>query len=1202
LQFKKLQLAGFKTFADKTEIEFSEGMTAVVGPNGSGKSNVADALLWVMGEQNPRLLRGNDSRDVIFAGSDKRKPLGMAEVRLTIDNSDASLPIDFSEVTVTRRIYRSGESQYLLNGAPCRMKDIVDLFLDTGIGKGAYSFVSQSEIDSILSARPEDRRELFEEAAGIKKYRVRKKEAVRKLEQTEANLHRIRDIIHELEGQIPPLQQQAEIAERYLKLAERLQQIEVDLLVAEAKKQDYELFAIRQECDTDVTAISRMEAELGRLERESETAGSELDNAERELDAARNARQGAMTSLERTENQLELSKERARSSEELISRLDQEKNEVSARILALHHSIEQEKKEIEKAGLRDEEHKKALYETRARLKELESACDDMTRRNEDRQGALRRLAEQKTQREMALQACRTRITETEQRSNRELESCETLRKQIDEARLRFQAHQEQNINLQAQSASLRAEQSRLETERRALLDDQGNVSVALDSSRRLLAERSSRLATLAELQESGEGFFQGVRATLKAHRDGILKGRYAAVVDILTVPERLRVAIEVSLASSLQDIICDTESEAKEAIRWLKSTKAGRATFLALDMIRPGRSMEVKDLRGMKGLLGIASDHVQVESHYRDVLSLLLGRVVIAEDMDSAIQASRTLDGWHRIVTLEGELITPTGALTGGSLQGRGAQLVGRKGEIDDLKKTMPDLKKEVEDCSGQIADIRRKMENIESHIRKTSQELSSCLAAIAAEETAVKSQERDLQRMVSSLADVEAEQKRLDDAVGKLREEEAEWARLIEACLKEDISADDANNAEIEQGKKLSAERDAARAKAVALEVEAGRNAEKHAALMRSMKSNQHQLAVAEESRRLLQEQRESAASLLAEALSTNRDTLSQLEIARKGLSVLEERFATWSAEREKLLNKSFEKRNAIKELTKKRTETMQSMHDAELQIARMEVKISQTAQRLYDEYSITLEEALLREDPPHIEKDTVNEVARLRREVRQMGQVNTGAVEEFQRLTERHDFLSSQRADIEKAREALMATIAEIDNSTRDTFMQTFHGVSREFSRLFIRLFGGGSTRLVLTNPDDLLETGIEVIAQPPGKKSQSLSLLSGGERALTAVALLFSFLSLRPSPFVLLDEVDAPLDGSNVEKFVRMVSDFSERTQFLVITHNPTTMEAAPRWYGVTMQEPGISRILAYTVPADAIPSEGEEEILLQENLPI
>jgi chromosome segregation protein len=1193
MMLKRLNLAGFKTFADKTEIEFGEGMTAVVGPNGCGKSNVADALLWVMGEQNPRLLRGAEGRDVIFSGTDKRRQLGMAEVRLTVDNEDRSLPVEYSEVTVTRRVYRSGESYFAINNTACRLKDIVELFLDTGVGKGAYSFVTQTEIDAVLSAKAEDRRELFEEAAGIKKYRVKKREAVRKLEQAEGHLTRVRDIVHELEQQREPLCRQAEQARRYLELTARLQQIEIDLLVAEAQKADYELYAASRDRELATGAIDALSQEITEGETEADLLRSELAAADASLEEAAAERARRRSAVERAESRLQVAIERGKGAEQSAEALDGELKELAGRIAGLVREEEQFVQASGKAETAEAEKRQALHTARGRLAELEKALAAANRLGQDRQGAIRRLSEERSKRESALAACTGRLQETEDRLVRLRTEREALEARAAEAATRLQtARQAAESLTQARTAADQA-RTAAAADRRAQQDVHAQSRLALDAARRKLAERESRLATLRELQQSGEGFYQGVRALLTAVRKGALKGAYLPVVDLFSVPEGLRVAVEVALGGSAQDVVCETEREARDAIEWLKRERAGRATFLALPMLRPSTALEVRDRP--VGFLGVAADLVGFEPKHDPVARLLLGRVAVFESMESAIAASRRMQGWSRIVTLEGELITPGGAMTGGSLQGRGAHLVGRKGEIDDLSRAIPGIRAEAEAAANSIDACASRVAAAERALDAAGVAHSQSQAQLAAAESDVRSAEREDTRVRAELADFGAEVTRLTNARQTLAREADEWTAALAAHREQDTNLDDALGAAQAEAQRLSDERDTARSDAVGLEVEVGRTAEKRSGLRRSLAAAQEGLRQARASQAAKQTAREMAGGRYASSEEEQRAILIEREEAQR---LGADADAAWDAARSHragLAQQSAEAGTALRAATAKREELRRDLHDAELRFARMEVRLAQTSERLMEEYSIEIKDALARPDPGPMERNVVNEVARLRREVRSMGQVNTGAVEEYDRLSERCAFLVEQRGDLEKARESLLGTITEIDDSTRGVFMETFEAVTTEFALLFERLFGGGSTRLTLSNPDDVLETGIEVFAQPPGKKPQHLSLLSGGERALTATALLFAFMAVRPSPFVVLDEVDAPLDGPNVEKFVKLVADFSDRTQFLVITHNPVTMEHAPRWYGVTMQEAGVSRVLSYRVPSDTLESEPEEPIL-------
>ena len=1202
MQLKKLQLLGFKTFADKTEIHIDSGLTAIVGPNGSGKSNIVDALLWVLGEQNPRLMRGTSAQDVIFNGTDKRKPLGMAEVRLTVDNSDKTLPINFAEVTITRRVYRSGESQYLLNNSPCRLKDIVELFLDTGVGKGAYSFVSQSEIDAVLSAKAEDRRELFEEAAGIKKYRVKKREALRKLESAETNLNRIRDIIHELEAQREPMAEQAQQARRYLLLEERLHEIEVGLLVAELKRADYQLFAGKTEREEDQANLLKFDAELARLERTGEEVGGRLAQTESEMDAVQQAQQSAVSRVERTESALVLMSERGATAEKNQERFAAELAEIAARITELRNHIELDRADLVEAEASETTQRSAWAAQQAALKELEAAVQDAIRQTEARQGERIRLAQERASREAALRSAHERLADIGARRERMERDSNALNATLVEVETRMETAIATRDERDGQRKQHAENRSKVEAHQKELQAEQSANRISLDASRRQQAEQSARLNTLTELQDSHEGFYQGVRAVLNAKKKGQIRGHFEAVVDLLTVPEPYRVAVEVALGGSLQDVVTETEAEAKSGIQWLKENRAGRATFLPLPLLRVGNTLEpqrhggTEDARKVNEVIGVGSELVSFEPKYAKVAEMLLGRVLVVPNMDAAIAVSRKRSGWSKIVTLEGELLTPGGALTGGSLQGKGAHLVGRKGEMDDLRTALPKTKAEVERLNHLFDSNVVILQKLEAERNELVREESRLSSELAAAESARAGAERELARLERERDERTVSLAHLQAQIAALQTDAEKLAAALEAGQAENHSADDALAALNEESRNLISRRDECRQRAVALEVEVSRLREKREGLTRTLATDRAALADLEIQQTQKAQQKLAAQTAGSEAVGERERLVAGLEEAKQHLAAVEADFAKWKERRQTLLAESFEINGATKDLMQKRADVTKNLHEVELRLARLEVQQAQATERLQDEYNISREDALARPDDTSVDKNTAMEVGRLRRELRGMGQVNTGAVVEYERLTERYEFLSGQRSDLDKGRAALLETIAEIDESTRGVFMETFDAVRVEFDKLFTRLFEGGTTKLILTDPDDLLETGIEVIAQPPGKKPQSLSLLSGGERALTATALLFAFLAVKPSPFVLLDEVDAPLDGANVEKFTNLIKEFSERSQFLLITHNPVTMEAAPTWYGVTMKEAGVSSILSYRVPQESTITESERAVVL------
>ncbi|MCX6377989.1 MAG: chromosome segregation protein SMC [Armatimonadetes bacterium] len=1198
MQLKKLQLFGFKTFADKTEINIDKGLTAIVGPNGCGKSNIVDALLWVLGEQNPRLLRGNSAQDVIFAGTDKRKPLGMAEVRLTVDNTDKTLPLDFAEVTVTRRIYRSGESQYLLNNAPCRLKDIVELFLDTGVGKGAYSFVTQSEIDAVLSAKPEDRRELFEEAAGIKKYRVKKREALRKLEHAEANLLRVRDILIELDAQREPMEKQALAAKRYLLLQERLREIEVGLLVAEIQTADYEIYAERTERESDQENLLTMEAELTHLEHRTEDLNTRLKGTEAELETAHSAHQTALTNLERTNSQLALLAERTQSAHRTGLQLAQELTSLTERTATLQNQIAFD---TEEQNITDEEmlKKQAAWKIQqVELQTLEAEVHASLHRAEEQQAERLRLAQERARQETALKAGQDRLNESITRLERLTKEEEQLQVSLDNVASKVMQSEEATEQRKGElqlATNLRAQLEQRNTELQNLLLRSRST---VDSSRRLMAEQSARLNTLRELQESHEGFYQGVRAVLNAQKQGKIRGHYRAVVDLLHVPEPYRIAIEVALGGSLQDIVTETEAEAKAAIEWLKTNRAGRATFLPLPLLRSGDGIPTTAVRGAKGISGVALDLVDFDKQYDIVARMLLGRVVIAEDMDAAISLSRRLNGWSKIVTLDGELLTPSGALTGGSLQGKGTHLLGRKGEIDDLTALTPQTRTQLETSLSEQESLTTSIQALDRERKQTQESESALQVALASVQSQLSSAQADKSRLHRALIELQDTLSGVETQKNNLTLEISQRATLLERDLSASQETDDRLANLSDETRTLATQRDTCRARTVLLEVEVSRLKEKRDGLARSLKNDTETLENLSHQRHQKTLQQGTTESLRDEALHERECLLQNRTVQEALLQGSDIALNQWKAQRNAQLEESSALHITTRELTQKRSEITNNLHTTEVKLARLEVQLTQAVERLSVEYSISKEEALARPEEASIDRNTAMEVNRLRREVRGMGQVNTGAVEEYERLTERVEFLTTQQADIENGRASLLSTIAEIDDSTRGVFLQTYEAVKVEFDKIFQRLFDGGTTRLILTNPDDILETGIEVIAQPPGKKPQSLSLLSGGERALTATALLFAFLAVKPSPFVLLDEVDAPLDGANVAKFAELVRDFSQNSQFLIITHNPATMEATPTWYGITMRERGVSSVLSYRVPQEATPTPDEVTVILSE----
>ena len=1174
---KKLEIQGFKSFPDRTEIVFSPGVIAVVGPNGAGKSNISDAILWVLGEQNVRALRGQKYQDVIFAGTEKRRPVGMAEVSLTVDNSAGRLPIEFSEVTVTRRAYRSGEGEFFINKVPCRLKDIYELFLDTGVGREAYSIVSQGEIDAILSARPEDRRALFDEAAGIKKYRHRKKEAERKLEMTEHNLQRVNDIINEIQVQIEPMAEQAEVAKRYLELAFRLREIEVGILVNDLQRFTAEMQKVRAEKAADSKAVADTDALLAALDEEKSALAVDLANADAQVERFQTLHQDALTHVERTESQLALVNQRHAAAENAGKLLAEEIAQLEARIAQLEAqrsdvSGEREEAEEEEARLAE-----SLALKTSELNSLQERIDQAARLVDDRKANYIELAKQLATQRNELANAAVRIETLQALADRRSVELRDAERAADRADTELGNAEKEFERIKAELASTGEAMSGLRAqleEKRALVL---RASEELAQLGRTLVDKQSRLKTLREMEDAKEGYFLGVRSVMSAVKAGTLSGAFAVVADVIKVPRGYETAYEVALGSSLQDIITDSEREAKAAIEFLKSSRAGRATFLPLNVMRHTVSPLLKELVGKDGILGQGNQLIKFDRKYAPAVDALLAKVLVAQDIDSAIAVSRSAIGWSKIVTLDGELVFPSGAITGGHAPGKTASLLGRKQEIEGLESEVRGLAGSISAGELKAESLRKELDGLSGKLASVEEQDTKLKMSLLEKERHLEFAGRETRRLRQEQESLEAEKADVQENLRRAREAHAALGSAVESSDKENVSLDDLMSQAEQQIRQLQREYDSVSAEISAISVSQASLVQRKLGMEQTLESSE---AAAKELSVERYRKRDQLKNALQEKTDTDARRMeldSELEKARQTCDETHAQSEQWRKTKQSILASSMEVTDRMKDAGRRREELTRKVHAAELREARLEVQIAQSTARLLDEYDVTAEEALRRE-LPDVKYGAAAEVLRLRREIKAMGEVNTGAVQEYERLTERFEFLNSQRQDLLDARQKLADAIREIDESTRGVFIETFEAVGVAFQGMFERLFGGGKTELVFTDPEDILETGIDVIIELPGKKRQNLLLLSGGERALTAAALMFALLFVRPSPFCVLDEVDAPLDDANVEKFADVIREFAERSQMIVITHNKATMESADILYGVTMQEPGVSKLVS------------------------
>lgn len=1175
---KRIELSGFKSFADRTEMEFVRGITAVVGPNGSGKSNISDGIRWVLGEQSAKSLRGGKMEDIIFAGSDARKAVNYGEVSLTLDNSDQTLPLDFSEVTITRRVHRSGDSEYLINKQACRLKDITELFMDTGIGKEAYSIIGQGRIEEILSTRSEDRRGIFEEASGIVKYKSRKKDARKKLDDTEQNLLRIHDLVSELEDQIGPLKEQSEKAKHYKELRSKLKDQEISLYVyqidqihlswSEANKK---LETLREEQLALSTVVSAHDAKL-------ETERSALRKVEEELEQLQHNLLTYSESFEKSEGYREVLKERYKNlvqnrhqlketlgaSEEIYARrmeefrLLKEKYETAAASLEEIKGVlaAEEAKLIGVTGgissAQEEEFKGMLLQM---MNDMAQARNDIRTSDQQKEAALRRMerAEQDGSKWREEQA---RLNESKSALEKAMEK---LAKDISALRGRYISGSEHAQSLQKLTEESREGLRRWEQKREALV---------------------SRRDTMKEMQDDYDGFAHGVKEVLKAARKSVLHGVHGAVAELMNVPEKLEIAVETALGAAAQHIVMENEQVSRQAIAFLKQRQLGRATFLPLDVIRP-RHMSDSDKRSIEqaeGFIGVGAELVGCEPQYASIVGSLLGNVVFADQLENANKMAARCQYRFRVVTLEGDVVNAGGSMTGGSQHRKNSSLLGRARQLEQLDQ-------DIRQSDDMIIKLRKGLEELKVQISKSEEELEEVRAEgdrkRAEEQTAagdMKQLEHEIRHVneqfelygqekgfyVKELEDLDKARKEAEEKLKQLEADEqkvqqsiqaAEFARKASESAKEELQIR-LTGLKIREGK-LEQETLSLQEQFVRLEEECttrGRELEQNRKILKSIEADLQ----ANETESVRQTEQLNASRL------KKQETGELLEFKRAERVSLSKKLEDGESETK-------EQRTALKAVEEKLMQT-------EIQANRLDVEFDNILRKLADDYDLTYERA--KQHYPALENadEAQQQVKELKRQISALGEVNLGAIEEFERVSERYNFLTEQKNDLVEAKTALYQVIREMDEEMSKRFKQTFDAIRKEFVVVFAKLFGGGRADLVLLDPDNLLETGIDIVAQPPGKKLQNLQLLSGGERALTAMALLFAILQVKPVPFCVLDEVEAALDEANVVRFAEYLREFSEETQFIVVTHRKGTMEEADVLYGVTMEEGGVSKLVS------------------------
>ncbi|UOF89228.1 chromosome segregation protein SMC [Fodinisporobacter ferrooxydans] len=1185
MYLKRMEITGFKSFADRTELEFVPGVTAVVGPNGSGKSNISDSIRWVLGEQSAKSLRGAKMEDVIFAGSDTRKPVNYCEVTLTLENSDRKLDLDYTEVTITRRVYRSGDSEYMINKQSCRLRDIHELFMDTGLGKEAYSVIGQGKIEEILSTKAEDRRGIFEEAAGIVKYKTRKKEAEKKLEETEGNLLRIGDIIGELEEQIQPLAEQAEVAQRFQILKEDLKVTEIGLYIYDINdlhekwtqsKAEYQKFE-QQQLD-QAGRVNSLEADVTKSKWIAEQVEQRLEHLQQQhLEVVTEAEkvEGRKEVLIERQQNLLLGREEAVAT---IHRMQKEHGQLQATRMANEQKIDETRTTIQSLRAELLEKSNANDEMQARLKKeelLEASKSELIE-------CLNQTAGRKNEKNHILQQSElfARRVEKFQKEQQELEQrFAALYEEFAESNDRLQQVNAtiQHLEEQRQQGMLLLQQSQ---------QQQRGFEQKLQQLQNQETSLRSRLDLLKDMQQEYGGYMQGVKTVLQA-KDGVLSGVHGAVAELFSVDREYEVAVETALGGALQNIVVDDEKSGRAAIEYLKK-KGGRATFMPLNVVK-GRSLSNSDyeaLRQEQGFIGVASQLVRTSPDYRGILENLLGQVILARTLVDANRLAKRIGYRYRIVTLEGDVVNPGGTMTGGSIQRKGTSLLGRSREIEELEQTLAAVGKQQQSVLQERQEFEQSVSEHATIATKTDEQLKHLheqerIAATGIHEKKVELrnlEERkaatamELEQSQKEWQALQAREQRVEQELAEITQKTDELQqhiqRLQNDLRKEQLAAEDKNEEITEVRVRLASHEQTELnlkqqnlelyERTLALEQELETKKQEYQGIEKRLSITKNELAAIQTEHEQLVKQKEASQS----ELDKGKEEKNQI--------------ARTIATQEHLAK---EARLALKQFE-------QQMHQFEVRVNRLDVELTNVLNKLSEEYHLTYDMAKQRYQVPEQIEEAKQYVKRIRQQIEQLGDVNIGAIEEYARVKERYEFLSDQRTDLLEAKEKLYEVITEIDQEMSKRFHETFIAIREQFGVAFTQLFGGGRADLLLSNPDDILATGIDIVAQPPGKKLQNLALLSGGERALTAMALLFAILRVKPVPFCVLDEVEAALDEANVSRFAEYLREFSSKTQFIVITHRKGTMEGADVLYGVTMQESGVSKLISVKLTDQAL----------------
>lgn len=1185
MYLKKIEVQGFKSFANKIRFDFHTGITGIVGPNGSGKSNVSDAVRWVLGEQSAKSLRGGNMQDVIFAGTKLRKPQGYAFVAITLDNSDHSLAIDFDEVTVSRRLFRSGESEYMINGSSVRLKDINELFYDTGIGKDGYSIIGQGQVEKILSGKPEERRELFDEAAGITKFKRRKSIAIKKLENEKANLTRVSDILAELEKQVDPLKKQAELAKEYLKLRDELRILDSTMFVLQEEKINLDLEELSKNENIITKDLELANKDSISVNENFDTLDKELSELEKLILSIRDEISNKSLKLQEYHGKIDLLKEQINTDKVNLKHLEDKKLSITSDIdnkkLDLKNEEETKKLLIEK--LEESLVIKEDLDLKIKIQndKIESLVKNISKYNEQKIQSLHTKSDLLAK----LESLKSTISQLNIRKS-ELDSrrlnIEVEYKNID---TRIFEEQEKKAKLEKENEILSKKLEEIETKLAKSNNTENDIIIEIDKYNIIYQKTKAKLDTLKNLAERYEGYGLAIKKVMEAKTK--VSGIHGVVADLIKVDKEYELAIEIALGGRIQNIVTDDEETAKQLIEYLKTNKLGRATFLPLSSIEAGLSIKNDTILSENGVIGIASKLLKCEAKYMKLLNNLLSKIIIVDNIDNAIAIAKKYKYEYRLVTLDGEQLSPGGSISGGAYKNN-SNLLGRKREIDELEYNFNEAKNRLSILNSNLSKLREELATVKSILDKDKEDLANNKLDLNTLKNSIDILSERKEQNNTDLSLIFSE---IEDLNMQIKENSLEYeslAKSIKHLEEANITEDEASKNLGESLRQLRLENEELLAKQKNVELNLG-----------SLNTNIENISnnvikIKSELEDLIYQAKDFKTNISYEENISEKEALIydiniKIKEVKRHLEESDKNLKEYLSIKE---NKSL----SHKDLFDKKDEILQriSLLDKEMfrlqaNKEKLEEKAANLSNYMWIEYELTLSSA-----KNFVDESLVNlvelkkDIDKKKADIRSLGNINISAIEEYKAVSERYEELKTQYDDIVLASEQLISIIAELDTGMRKQFKEKFALINNEFNKVFSELFGGGSGRLELESDVDLLDASINIISQPPGKKLQNMMQLSGGEKALTAISLLFAIQNLKPSPFALLDEIEAALDDSNVDRFANYLHKLSDKTQFIVITHRRGTMLNSDRLYGITMQEKGVSTLVSVSLIEDELSS--------------